>query len=61
VSKLLTQIQSNEEEINNRRIIINNSKGVTVLITDTDFIAGIEILLQILVVLSVQLDIYSLA
>ncbi|WP_369531288.1 spore coat protein [Priestia megaterium] len=41
----------------NRRIIINNSKDVTVSITDTDFTASIEILLQILVVLLVQLDV----
>jgi len=49
--------QSDEEVINNRRIIINNSKNVTVLITDIDFIASIEILLQILAVLLVQLHV----
>ncbi|UKJ83548.1 carboxypeptidase regulatory-like domain-containing protein (plasmid) [Priestia megaterium] len=37
----------------NRKIIINNSKDVTVLIADTDFITNSEILLQILVVLLV--------
>ncbi|NGY80708.1 spore coat protein [Priestia megaterium] len=41
----------------NRRIIINNSKDVTVSITDTDLTASIELLLQIPVVLLVQLDV----
>ena len=41
----------------NRRIIINNSKDVTVSITDTDFTASIEISLQLLVILLVQLDV----
>ncbi|MEI2340257.1 spore coat protein, partial [Priestia megaterium] len=49
--------QSNAEQINNRKIIINNSKDVTVLITDIDFVSSIEILLQILLVLLVQLDV----
>ncbi|WEA47251.1 carboxypeptidase regulatory-like domain-containing protein [Priestia aryabhattai] len=47
--------QSNTEQINNRKIIIDNSKDVTVLITDMDFVSSIEILLQILLVLLAQL------
>ncbi|WP_454189815.1 spore coat protein [Priestia megaterium] len=49
--------RSNIEQINNQEIIIDNSKDVTILITDTEFILSIEILLQILLVLLVQLDV----
>jgi len=46
----------NTNMASNRRIIINNSKDVTVSIADTDFTASIEISLQLLVILLVQLD-----
>jgi hypothetical protein len=49
--------KSNIEQINNKDIIIDNSKDVTILITDTEFILSIDILLQILLVLLVQLDV----
>ncbi|WP_418055342.1 spore coat protein [Priestia megaterium] len=45
------------EQINNRDIIIDNSKDVTVLITDTESILSIEILLQIPIIWLVKLDV----
>ncbi|MED4051937.1 carboxypeptidase regulatory-like domain-containing protein [Priestia megaterium] len=57
INQRIENQQTNTEQINNREIIINNSKDVTVLITDMDFVSSIEILLQILLVLLAQLDV----
>ncbi|WP_303982341.1 carboxypeptidase-like regulatory domain-containing protein, partial [Niallia circulans] len=58
IQELLNELFAiNTNIASNRRIIINNSKDVTVSITDTDFTASIEILLQLLVILLVQLDV----
>ncbi|WP_083256145.1 spore coat protein [Domibacillus iocasae] len=47
----------NAEQTNKQRIIIENSKDVTITTTDTDLAVNIQVLLEVLVALVAKLDV----
>ena len=47
----------NDEQINRQKIIIDNSKDVNIVTTDTDLAVNIQAMLQVLVSLVVRLDV----
>lgn len=47
----------NDEQINRQKIIIDNSKDVNIVTTDTDLAVNIQAMLQVLVSLVVKLDV----
>jgi spore coat protein X len=57
VAQQLTQ-EIGTEQTNTQKIIINNSKDVNVTTTDTDVAVNVQALLQVLVALVAELDIF---
>ena len=57
VAQQLTQ-EIGIEQTNTQKIIINNSKDVNVTTTDTDVAVSVQALLQVLVALVAELDIF---
>lgn len=57
VAQQLTQ-EISTEQTNTQKIIINNSKDVNVTTTDTDISVNVQALLQVLVALVAELDIF---